>query len=306
MSDFKSLPGLDKAAILFSVLGEPLALTLFKDIKEDQIIKIRLRSKEMGVIDPLLRKEVLEEYYFKMISDKYDSQDNADESKDMFDFLKGLSDEQIFYLLSKEKPKIAALAMEQLNDDQKGSFLNRLDLETKKLVVRAIGNLTEIPLEAVLNVAKDLEKKVAFIPETKEFSRGGGESMAKILGQMSEDDAKLYLEQIEQEDPKLYEDIRKYFYTFDDLLGLPKEKMRELFNAVEVDDIPLAFKGQEDKLNMVIETLPPKKQKMVEPITTPRPKAEVDGAKKKVLDIAKQMEKEGKITIEDLVGGEMI
>ena len=138
MSDFKSLPGLDKAAILFSVLGEPLALTLFKDIKEDQIIKIRLRSKEMGVIDPLLRKEVLEEYYFKMISDKYDNQDNADESKDMFDFLKGLSDEQIFYLLSKEKPKIAALAMEQLNDDQKGSFLNRLDLETKKLVVRAI------------------------------------------------------------------------------------------------------------------------------------------------------------------------
>ena len=61
MSDFKSLPGLDKAAILFSVLGEPLALTLFKDIKEDQIIKIRLRSKEMGVIDPLLRKEVLED-----------------------------------------------------------------------------------------------------------------------------------------------------------------------------------------------------------------------------------------------------
>ena len=183
---------------------------------------------------------------------------------------------------------------------------NSLDLETKKLVVRAIGSLTEIPLEAVLNVAKDLEKKVAFIPETKEFSRGGGESMAKILGQMSEDDAKLYLEQIEQEDPKLYEDIRKYFYTFEDLLGLPKEKMRELFNAVEVDDIPLAFKGQEDKLNMVIETLPPKKQKMVEPITTPRPKAEVDGAKKKVLDIAKQMEKEGKITIEDLVGGEMI
>ena len=277
MTDFKSLPGLDKAAILFSVLGEPLALTLFKDIKEDQIIKIRLRSKEMGVIDPLLRKEVLEEYYFKMISDKYDNQDNADESKDMFDFLKGLSDEQIFYLLSKEKPKIAALAMEQLNDDQKGNFLNRLDLETKKLVVRAIGSLTEIPLEAVLNVAKDLEKKVAFIPETKEFSRGGGESMAKILGQMSEDDAKLYLEQIEQEDPKLYEDIRKYFYTFEDLLGLPKEKMRELFNAVEVDDIPLAFKGQEDKLNTVIETLPPKKQKMVEPITTPRPKAEVDG-----------------------------
>ena len=304
MTDFNSLPGIDKAAVLFSVLGEPLALTLFKDLNEDQIIKIRLRSKELGIIDPLLRKEVLEEYYFKIVSDKYDNQ--SSESKDMFDFLKELSDEQIFYLLSKEKPKIAALAMEQLEDSQKGSFLNRLETEVKKDIVREIGNLGDIPLEAVLNVAKELEKKVAFIPETKEFSRGGGQSMAKILGEMTEDDAKLYLEQIEQEDSKLYEEIRKYFYTFDDLLGLPKEKMRELFNAVEVDDIPLAFKGQEDKLNQVIETLPPKKQKMVEPITTPRPKKDVDNARKKVLDLAKQMEKEGKITIEDLVGGEMI
>ena len=305
MTDFNSLPGIDKAAILFSVLGEPLALTLFKELKEEQIIKIRLRSKELGIIDPQLRKEVLEEYYFKIVSDKYENQKTT-ESKEMFDFLKLLSDEQIFYLLSKEKPKIAALALEQLDDNQKGVFLNRLDTETKKEVVRQIGNLTDIPLEAVLNVAKELEKKIAFIPETKEFSRGGGQSMAKILGAMSEDDAKLYLEQIEQEDAALYEEIRKYFYTFDDLLGLPKEKMRELFNAVEVDDIPLAFKGQEDKLNMVIETLPPKKQKMVEPITTPRPKKDVDNARKKVLDLAKQMEKEGKLTIEDLVGGEMI
>jgi len=305
MTDFNSLPGIDKAAILFSVLGEPLALTLFKELKEEQIIKIRLRSKELGIIDPLLRKEVLEEYYFKIVSDKYENQKTT-ESKDMFDFLKALSDEQIYYLLSKEKPKIAALAMEQLEDSQKGAFLNRLEIEIKKEVVREIGNLTDIPLEAVLSVAKELEKKVAFIPETKEFSRGGGESMAKILGEMSEGDAKLYLEQIEQEDTALYEEIRKYFYTFDDLLGLPKEKMRELFNAVEVDDIPLAFKGQEEKLNMVIETLPPKKQKMVEPITTPRPKKDVENARKKVLDLAKQMEKEGKLTIEDLVGGEMV
>lgn len=304
MKDFNSLPGIDKAAILFSVLGEPLALTLFKDLKEEQIIKIRIRSKELGIIDPKLRKEVMEEYYFKIISDKYEN--TTAESKDMFNFLKVLSDEQIFYLLSKEKPKISALAMEQLEDSQKGIFLKKLDTDTKKAVVREVGNLSDIPLEAVLNVAKELEKKIAFIPETKEFSRGGGKSMAKILGTMTEEDAKLYLEQIEQEDSALYEDIRKYFYTFDDLLGLPKEKMRELFNAVEVDDIPLAFKGQEDKLNLVIETLPPKKQKMVEPITTPRPKKDVENARKKVLDLAKQMEKEGKLTIEDLTGGEMV
>ena len=50
---------------------------------------------------------------------------------------------------------------------------------------------------------------------------------------------------------------------FDDLLGLPKEKMRELFNTVEVDDIPLAFKGQEDKLNLARTILDVAKKKNV-------------------------------------------
>ena len=40
MKNFNSLPGIDKAAILFSVLGEPLALTLFKELKEQQIILV--------------------------------------------------------------------------------------------------------------------------------------------------------------------------------------------------------------------------------------------------------------------------
>ena len=35
-----ALPGLDKAAILFQILGESLALTLFQGISESQILKI--------------------------------------------------------------------------------------------------------------------------------------------------------------------------------------------------------------------------------------------------------------------------
>ena len=50
-----------------------------------------------------------------------------------------------------------------------------------------IGSLNNIPLEAVVTIAKDLQQKVAFLPAPKEFSRGGGESMAKILSQMDPD-----------------------------------------------------------------------------------------------------------------------
>ena len=60
-----------------------------------------------------------------------------------------------------------------------------------------IGNLDNIPLEAVVTIAKDLQQKVAFLPAPKKFSRGGGASMAKILSQMDADEAQQYLDQIQ-------------------------------------------------------------------------------------------------------------
>ena len=306
MNALETLTGIDKAAVLFNVLGEPLALTLFKQLDEKDLIKIRVRAREIGVVDHTVRKTVLEEYYFKIISEKYENESSGN-STELFDFIQSLSDEQIFYLLGKEKPRIIALVMEQLPEEKKAPFLNKLDAKLKNKVVLEIGNLDDIPLEAVVNIAKELEKKIPFLPESKEFSRGGGKSMAQILSTMSEEDAKLYLNQIETEDPELYEEVRKYFYTFEDLLGLPKEKMREVFNTIEVDDVALSLKGLgDDKLTLVSDTLPPKKQKMVEPITGPRPKRDVIQARKRVVDVAKEMEKEGKLSIEDLTGGEMI
>ena len=61
------------------------------------------------------------------------------------------------------------------------SLYSELEGDALPNIVREIGNLGDIPLEAVLNVAKELEKKVAFIPETKEFSRGGGRFPGRLV-----------------------------------------------------------------------------------------------------------------------------
>ena len=77
-----------------------------------------------------------------------------------------------------------------------------------------IGNLDNIPLEAVVTIANDLKQKVAFLPAPKEFSRGGGESMAKILSQMDADEAQQYLDQIQVDDIELYNDIKQYYHIY--------------------------------------------------------------------------------------------
>ena len=45
--NFDNLNGLDKSAILFKVLGESLALSMFQNISEADLMRIRVRSREL-------------------------------------------------------------------------------------------------------------------------------------------------------------------------------------------------------------------------------------------------------------------
>ena len=83
--DIDNINGLDKAAILFQILGESLALSMFQGISEANTLRIRVRSRELRNIPLALKEGVLEEYYFKMMSTKYHNFDK-NENK-LFSFL---------------------------------------------------------------------------------------------------------------------------------------------------------------------------------------------------------------------------
>ena len=214
MHNMNNLSGLDKAGLLFQILGESLALTLFNDLSESDLLKIRIRSKELKHISLSLKKEVLEEFYFKLLSNQNKTGQKDSESH-LFEFLNKLNNEQLFYLLANESSRVIALAIAQVLDTKKQNFFGRLlDPVQKNEIIMEIGNLDNIPLEAVVTIANDLQQKIAFLPEPKEFSRGGGESMAKILSQMNPDEAQQYLDQIQVDDIELYESIKQYYLTF--------------------------------------------------------------------------------------------
>ena len=79
-------------------------------------------------------------------------------------------------------------------------------------------------------------------------------------------------------------------------------------NTVDLSDVSMAMKGvDQETVDRIIGNLPQKKQAMYEPEEGPRPKREVDKARKKVVGIARDMEKEGQFNVADLTGGgEMI
>ena len=308
MSSLDNYSGLDKAAILLQILGEQIVMPLFNGITESEMLKIRVRSKELRNVPTSAKLEILQEYNFKMLSNQYR---NKPPSDDVFKFIRDLNDEQIFYLLSTQEIKIIALAIEQISSDRQMKFLDKLDIALKNKVIIQIGNLNDIPLEAVVDMAKELEKKAAFIPGPKEFSRGGGKSIATILSNLSESEAQQYLAQVQTDDPELYAEIKKHYISFNDLINsLPEGIASEFWSNpdLDVDLMAKALKGYEaDTVNRVIEFLPQKKQAMFSPIETPVAKREVEGARSDILNIAKSKISSGEWNLEDILGeGEFI
>ncbi len=302
ITDYNTLSGLDKVAILFTILGESLAVKLVKGIHETDIKKIRTRIREMGAVSTPVKKQVVDEFYLSFLSKKF-SEGDAD-SKRPFQFLDGMPDERLLALVEVEEPRIIALALAQVDAEQRGFVLDRLPPENTGRVLLEMGALHEIPLEGVVNIASQLEEKSHFLPRGVDFSRGGGKDVAELLSSMSPAEEAKYLEAIGRESPDLLKEIKKYHLSFDDIFQFPDNLLRDLMNSVELDTISMALKGLDQAIvDRVIENLPQKKQAMFEPVEGSVAKRDIDMAQKSIVTAARQMEKDGRFSLEDLLGG---
>ncbi len=304
ITDYNQLSGLQKVAILFSTLGESLALTLVKDLSKTDIRKIRSAIREMDDVAFSVKKRVMEDFYFNFVSEKFE-EDDSDEPQKPFEFLSDITDEQLVALLSTEAPRVIAIILAQVPNERKSAVMARLEGDIRNAVLRNMGNLQDVPLQAIVNIATRLKKNSQVLPKTVEFSRGGGKEVADLLGEMSPDEEKQFLEALTVEDPELADEVRKYHITFDAIFELfPDNIIRDLMNSVELDVVALALKGMSDDISSrVIDNLPQKKQAMYEPVEGAISKREVDNARKSVVQAAKQMEKDGAYNLEDFVGG---
>lgn len=308
ISNYNRLSGLEKVAILFSVLGESLALNLVKDLDKTEIRKIRAAMRGVESVAFSVKKQVMEEFYFSFVSEKFQENNESDKPKKPFAFLADLTDEQIVALLITETPRVIAISIAQLSGDKRMLVLNRISEEEKGQVLLSIGNLNDVPLEAVVQIANKLQKKAKQLPKTVAFSRGGGKDLADILGSMDSEEEEMFMANLEQDNPDLAESVKKYRITFETIFEIfPDNLLRDLMNAVDLDTVAMGLKGMDQSIaDRVIGILPKKKQAMYEPVDGAVPKRDVDNARKSIVQSAKQMERDGAFRLEDLLGGETV
>ena len=310
INDYNSLSGLQKVAVLFSVVGEGLALSLVKGLSKTEVRKIRSTLQTMGPISFNVKKRVMEEFYFGFLSEDVGQNGTDGNAIHPFEFLKDLTDEQLFALVNKEDAPVIAMTLAQLEPEKRMEVVNKFDATLKGQVLIELGSLDDVPLEGVIEVGARLKEKSTYLPRTTEFSRGGAKDIADMLGNMSADEQERYMQTLQNENPELQAEVKKYFLTFEDILEkFPENVKRELFVAPDPNDLAIAVKGlDQEVIDGIIDMLPQKKQAMYEPHEGPIAKKEVDDKRKEIfLDKAKEMDKEGTISIIDILGGgEMI
>ena len=309
INDYHMLSGLQKVAILFSVVGESLAMSLVKGLSKTEIRKIRSTSRSMGTVSFSVKKRVMEEFYFGFLSEQIDDDKSDDGPIQPFEFLTDLNNEQLIALLDKEETPVIAMILAQLEPDKKMVILNKLEPTLKGEVLIELGSLGDIPLEGIIEVGARLKEKSTYLPRTAEFSRGGAKEIADMLGDMSSKEQERYMQTLQNEDPDLYAAVKMFFLTFDDIIEkFPSDVQRTLFVAFDLGKLAYAVKGLDlEVVDGIIETQPAKRQAMFEPIEGPVTKREVDEARKEIVAAAKELEKSGELNIEDILsGGEMV
>ncbi|MEE9161556.1 MAG: FliG C-terminal domain-containing protein [Candidatus Neomarinimicrobiota bacterium] len=304
--DYASLSGLDKSAILFQVLGDGLAVTIFKELSDPDLRKIRVRARELRDIPFKLKKTILEEFYFSFVTEKFKDEISGDARKP-FAFLEKLSDEQVAYLLLAESPRIVGMVLAQLSPERQMVTYERLDNDQRIEALVELGDTNAMNLEAIVSVASDLREKARYLPKASEFERGGGEKLAAMLNSMSMDQAELFLDKLSQENPELLKEVKRHYLTFDDIFKLPDNILRDVLNAIELDALALAAKGvDEETMERAIGILSAKKQAMYEPVEGAVSKREVSEARKKIMTQVRKLQSEGEINLADILAGDTV
>ncbi|UCH10087.1 MAG: hypothetical protein JSU61_12935 [Fidelibacterota bacterium] len=303
--EFAGLSGLDKSAILFQVLGDGLAVTIFKELSDTDLRRVRVRARELTEVPFKVKKAVLEEFYFSFLTEKF--KETSGDSRKPFAFLSKLSDEQIAYLLLAESPSIVGLVLAQLAADRQMHIYKRLDPDQRIEALVEMGNAGAMNLEAVVSVASDLRERARYLPKASEFERGGGEKLAGMLNKMEMDQADLFMEKLSQENPELYKEVKRFYLTFEDVFLFPDNILRDVLNAIELDDLARAVKGvAEETVERAISVLPQRKQAMYEPVEGALSRREVSEARLKIMDMVRKMQAEGQFNLADILSGEMV
>lgn len=321
------ISGLEKAALLLLSLGEANAGEILKRLDDKEVQLLGQRISKLDVVPTKQLATIVDEFYRMMeapealvvrgdqffkntISKTMDMKrqqdliDNLDldTSPEFFQKIKKLDSRTVASYLRNEHPQTVALVLAHLERPQAGAVLSQFPENLQMEVVRRIANLDQVSPAIIEEIDNALKDEISLVEEVGGRAIGGAQSVAEILNQMERSVESSILKRLEEEDYEaLAEDIRRFMFTFEDLLGVEDRGIMSLLKEVNTQELAMALKAaSEDLKEKFFRNMSTRASEMLREeleIMGPARLRDVEASQQKIIQTAKRLEAEGQMML---------
>jgi flagellar motor switch protein FliG len=331
------LNGIRKAAVLLVLLGEEAAAPVYRRLTQGQLQRLTQEIRELSSIQPETASQVLEEYHRLSLTREYLVQGGETYARGLLvkafgaegaaalleqvnqahvltanqmDALQKASPKELARFLEGEQPQTIAIILAYLDAGAASALLMQLPEPLRIAAVKRLAILRNFSPEVAQKVSIVLHKRLQSVGEQSRRVFAGFKSAADIMNQLEPTAMKSVLESIESDDAAVAANIRNLMFTYDDLLTVDENGVRELVGKVEKKALTLALKGSSEEMrNHLAKGMSARAWEMLKEdmeVMGPVRSREVKKAKEEVVATARQLEEEGKIALKAETGDEYV
>jgi flagellar motor switch protein FliG len=318
------IAGPQKAAILLVALGERLGGELLKQLNDEEVKAVSKAIARLDKVTPNQTESVLEEFCQaasgggrggfdtakRMLANAFGPEGakriaehlpkSGNHSNKNIESLQKADPLQLSRFIEGEHPQTIALILSHLSSAQAASLLANLAPALRSDVTLRIAQLDRVSPDVVARVSVVISEKLKTIGQLRVEPQGGPRSAAEILNRLDAAISEEILTGMRDEQP-LVDVIRHFMFTFEDLLLLDANAMKELVAKIDRKLLVIALKGTSEQLkNHFLQCMSQRGAEMLrEDMEAAGPVRikDVETAQQQILAVVQQLESDGVLSL---------
>ncbi len=323
--DYRTLNGVEKAAIFMLALGEDYTAKIFEHMDDEEILELSQTMATLGKVNANVVERLFVDFAEQMSSsgalvgtqesterllakagmskDKIDTimeEIRGPAGRTMWEKLANVNEEILANFLQKEYPQTVAVVMTKIATDHAGKVLALLPESFAMEVIHRMLRMEAVQKDVLEDVEKTLRQEfMSNLARTQR--RDSHEHMAEIFNNLDRAAESKFMEALEKTVPESAEKIRSLMFTFEDLQKVPPAGIQAVIRAADKDKLPTALKGATETLrDLFFSNMSERAAKIMrEDMAAMGPVRlkDVEDAQSHVVSVAKDLEARGEITI---------
>ena len=329
-TDYRSLSGIEKAAMFMLSLGEEHAAQMFANMGDEEIREISQAMANLGNVS----SEIVERLYvdFAEQNSSTGSLVGTPESTErmlskviggervqqimeelrgpagrtMWDKLANVNEHVLANYLKNEYPQTVAVIITKIRPDHAARVLAAFPETFSMEVINRMLRMEAVQKEVVDDIERTLRSEfMSNLARTQR--RDSHEMVAEIFNGLDRSTENQFMTMLEERNRDAAEKIRQLMFTFEDLANVDPAGVQAILRAVDKDKLATALKGASDALSgLFFENMSERAAKILKEDMAamgPVRMRDVDEAQVEIVSIAKDLADKGEIIISE-GGGE--